>query len=148
LKVCARKFKNGSVCSERIQTGLQATLGYSRKAQVLFDCSVIQTYRRRTIVRLLLLFLLLIIRRIRRSRQPKRAFWVRPIYQRRVELGEYHNLIQEMRLQDNESFFRYFRMIPSQFDRLLDLVGPSIMYQDTRWRQCITAGQRLAITLR
>ena len=100
------------------------------------------------IVRLLLLFLLLIIRRIRRSRQPKRAFWVRPIYQRRVELGEYHNLIQEMRLQDNESFFRYFRMIPSQFDRLLDLVGPSIMYQDTRWRQCITAGQRLAITLR
>ena len=74
--------------------------------------------------------------------------WVRPIFRRRQQQGEYHNLVQEMRLQDTESFFKYFRMVPQQFDRLLQMVGPSITYQDTKWRKSVSAGERLAITLR
>ena len=35
--------------------------------------------------------------------------------------GEYHRLVQEMRLQDIKSFLRYFRMTPQQFNRLLRL---------------------------
>ena len=74
--------------------------------------------------------------------------WIRPIFRRRHQQGEYHNLVQEMRLQDTESFFKYFRMVPHQFDRLLQMVGPSITYQDTKWRKSVSAGERLAITLR
>ena len=61
---------------------------------------------------LLLLFLLLKVRKLRKSkckenichRPPK--FWVRNIFKKREELGEYHHLIQEMSINDREYFFR------------------------------------------
>ena len=74
--------------------------------------------------------------------------WVRPIFRRRLQLGEYHHLVQEMRVGDTESYIRYFRMDPRQFDQLLKFVGPKISKLDTNWRKSISAGERLAITLR
>ena len=79
--------------------------------------------------------------------RPKRL-WVRSIFKCRTTKGEYHSLIEEMRLSDHESFFRYFHMTPERFSHLLSLVGPSIRCQDTRFRQAIPPGERLAITLR
>ena len=55
-----------------------------------------------------------IIRRRRRRKRPKR-FWVRDIF--RLQ-SEYHNLLQEMRLSDEESHFKYIRMSPERFDLL------------------------------
>ena len=81
------------------------------------------------------------------GRRPRRM-WVRSIFLRRRMQGEYHNLVQEMRLEDVESFFRYFRMVPQQFDTLLHLVAPHICKKDSRWRESISSGERLAITLR
>ena len=57
------------------------------------------------------LLLLIILRRRRRrrlqskKRKPKR-FWVRDIYLRRKELGEYYNLVRELRLGDREFYYR------------------------------------------
>ena len=55
--------------------------------------------------------ILLLRRRCRRRRSlaalptpPK--FWVRDIFEKREELGEFHTLVQEMRNSDRESFFR------------------------------------------
>ena len=56
-----------------------------------------------------------------KSTRISRRMWVRAIFKKRWQQGEYHHLVQEMRLQDIESFFRYFRMTPQQFDRLLRL---------------------------
>ena len=61
---------------------------------------------------LLLLFLLLKVRKLRKSkckenirrRPPK--IWVRNIFKKREEFGEYHHLIQEMSINDKEYFFR------------------------------------------
>ena len=39
-------------------------------------------------------------------------------------------------------------MSPERFEHLLQLVGPKITKQDTRFRKCIPAGERLALTLR
>ena len=49
----------------------------------------------------------------------KRSIWVRPIFIRRRQQGDYHNLLQEMRLSDPESHFRYLRMSKETFDCLL-----------------------------
>lgn len=61
------------------------------------------------------LLLLIILRRRRRrrlqlkKRKPKR-FWVRDIYLRRKELGEYYNLVKELRLGDREFYYRFVHL--------------------------------------
>ena len=56
-------------------------------------------------------------------RRGERRVWVRPIFTQRVQQGEYHNLLQEMRLSDPESHFRYLRMSKERFDFLLGKVN-------------------------
>ena len=72
-------------------------------------------------------------------RKRARLLWVREIFQRRTEMGEYHALISEMRLVDHESFYRYFYMTPQH--NLLSLVGPLITHQATGMRSPISAGE-------
>ena len=69
---------------------------------------------------------LLIILSRRRPKKRKRSVWVRPIFSRRREQGEY-NLLQELRLSDPESHFRYLRMSRERFDCLVALVS-SLLY--------------------
>ena len=97
--------------------------------------------------RRLLLLLLLMLRR-RRAKRPRRRTWVREIFKRRQTRGEYHSLITEMRLGDQESFYQYFHMTREKFSLLLSEIGPSITRQNTNFRQAIPPGERLAITLR
>ena len=91
--------------------------------------------------------LLLILRRRRLARRAKRC-WIKKINRSRLLKGEYHSLIQEMRLSDHESFYKYFRMTPQRFDHLLSLVGPLISHQETKFRAPVSASERLAVTLR
>ena len=60
------------------------------------------------------LLLVLLLRRCRRrmrkivaTARTKHKFWIINIYQNRDELGEYHRLVQELKLGDREYFFRY-----------------------------------------
>ena len=73
---------------------------------------------------------------------------MRKINIKRSKKGEYHALIQEMRLSDQESFYKYFRITPARFDELLRIVGPEITRQHTNFRSPISPGERLAVTLR
>lgn len=58
------------------------------------------------------LLLLIMYRRRRRRRRAIMAartepkFWVRPIFAKREQLGEFHTLVQEMRTGDREKFFK------------------------------------------
>ena len=36
----------------------------------------------------------------------RKMFWVRQIFAKREQLGEFHTLVQEMRTSDRESFFK------------------------------------------
>jgi hypothetical protein len=80
------------------------------------------------------------------NKKQKRRWWVRPINQNRRQQGDYHNLIQEMRLGDPEMFFNYTRLTVEQFDEVLACVSPVITKNS--YREPICAGARLAITLR
>ena len=73
---------------------------------------------------------------------------MRKINIKRREKGEYHALIQEMRLSDQDSFYKYFRMSPQRFDHLLGIVGPELTRQPTNFRSPISPGATLAVTLR
>ena len=80
-------------------------------------------------------------------RRRVRRCWVHPILRKRLQRGEYHVLVQELRL-DDELFLQYFRMSKGHFDELLGKVGPLITKADTRMRLSIGPAERLAICLR
>ena len=69
-----------------------------------------------------LLLLLAISRRRRRKRKRKRRLWIRPIFTKQKQQGEYLNLLHEIRLSDPESHFRYLRMSWERFDSVLEMV--------------------------
>ena len=41
-------------------------------------------------------------------KRKKKSTWVQQIFLQRIEQGVYHNLLQEMRVNDRESNFRLF----------------------------------------
>uniref|UniRef100_A0A3B3T7F3 Zgc:194221 n=1 Tax=Paramormyrops kingsleyae TaxID=1676925 RepID=A0A3B3T7F3_9TELE len=79
-------------------------------------------------------------------RRRRRSVWVHQILHARQQLGEYHRLVQELRL-DDDRFQRYFRLDRDQFDNLLSKVGPQIARHDTNYRRAIEPAERLAICL-
>lgn len=102
--------------------------------------------------RKLLLFLLYIKKKKKREKRnlniSQRKYWVHPILRLKQQQGDWNNLIYEMRLQGDETFFSYMRMTSTMFDTLLAKVGPSITKMETNWRIPIPAAARLAMTIR
>ena len=77
-----------------------------------------------------------------------RRWYVRPLNLPRVERGEFHSLVQDMRdLEDAEVHKRYFRMDSVAFDDLLRRVSPLITHERTH-RFTVSPAQRLSLTLR
>ncbi|XP_044746127.1 uncharacterized protein LOC123307766 [Coccinella septempunctata] len=77
----------------------------------------------------------------------RRRFWVRPIFERRRELGAGQTLVEEMKLNPDNNIYNFFRMNASLFHNLLELVGPQLQRSDL-CRAPINPQTRLAITLR
>ena len=84
----------------------------------------------------------------RRRRRRNRKVWIRDWIKDRPKKGVYHQLVQELRLSDINSYRNFLRMDAATFDELLSKVGPLITYQDTIMRKAISPGERLALTLR
>lgn len=61
--------------------------------------------------------------------------------------SEYHVLVRELEIFDNEYFFKMFRMSPQKFEFLLSWVAPSIMKSSLR-RSVASPAERLCVTLR
>ena len=93
-----------------------------------------------------MLLMALFLRRRRRKRKRQHRFWVRDIIARRSEVGDY-NLFTEMHDHDHESFGRYCRMSPVQFDYILSILHETLSKEVTG-RIPITASERLALTIR
>ncbi|XP_052131636.1 putative nuclease HARBI1, partial [Frankliniella occidentalis] len=83
--------------------------------------------------------------RLANRRQLKR-WHVRPIFQDREIYGAWFSLIPLMKEADTDEYYRFFRMTPDCFDWLLEQVSPFITKKSNR--KSISAGERLAITLR
>lgn len=78
----------------------------------------------------------------------KKRFWVRKLYQERNQKGEFAILIKDLRLYDQQLFFQYFRMSPTDMETLLCWIAPLILKKDTRMREPIQPNERLCVTMR
>ena len=90
--------------------------------------------------------LLLLSRRMKKDKY-KKSFWIRKLYQERKTKGEFYLLVQDLRLFDDELFFRYFRMNASKFEELLLMVAPKIK-KNCVSRDCIGPTEMLCVTMR
>ncbi|MDF4985910.1 hypothetical protein P3581_23460, partial [Vibrio parahaemolyticus] len=59
----------------------------------------------------------------RLSADKQRSVWVHETLKKRLDHGEYHQLVQELLLHEG-CFQAYFRMTQGQFDNLLSIAGP------------------------
>ena len=78
-------------------------------------------------------------KRVRR----KRTEWVKPWIAARDQKGTYQNLLNELLLQDKESYRNYLRMNTATFDELLAQVGPAITKKTTCMRIPISPERNL-----
>ena len=69
--------------------------------------------------------LLLLALHRRRRRNGYGRSWVHDINLSRAEKGEFYNLVQDLR-KDEDRFFTYFRMTIQEYDHLVDLLHPVI----------------------
>lgn len=76
----------------------------------------------------------------------KKRYWVAPIFEDRKLHGFYHAIFPNIILEDS-TFKNYFRMSATQFEDLLQIVGPHLNKQ-TCFREPISAPECLCLTLR
>lgn len=62
---------------------------------------------------------LMLLARGRRRR--RKRFWIHPTLQRRLALGEYRRLVQELKMAKDERCRTYFRLTQLKFQDLLDI---------------------------
>ena len=91
--------------------------------------------------------IVLVLRRRRRRRRNRRV-WTRQWILNRGAHGAFHQLMNEIRALDTNSYRYFVRMDAATFEDLLQVIAPRITYQDTNMRQAVSPGERLAVTLR
>ena len=135
--------------------------------------AVVQWHSRRVAACSLLLFYVN-RRRRNRKRWTNRKVWTKPFISRNLSLvscrSSVGNLsvncwptvdrqsvegscssqlpVQKLRAEDAAAFKHFLRMDQNCFDELLEMVKPQKQKQDTNMRKSITAGKKLALTLR
>ena len=72
--------------------------------------------------------------------QKKKRFWVRKLYTKRLQKGEFHLLVRDLRLHDHEYFFKYFGMSPTVFEEL-SFVSPITVKQSTAMHNPISPSE-------
>lgn len=78
------------------------------------------------------------------KRYKKKRWWVRNYLSQRESRD---NILRDLRMFDG-SFVNFTRMTSTDFEVLLEMVGPAIAKQDTILRNAVGPDIRLAITLR
>lgn len=81
-----------------------------------------------------------------RRRRRRRKYWVHP-YIRRNKRRRLFIAARELRQNDGK-FHAFYRMSKESFQELLRVVAPFLHKQNTVMRECISAEERLLITLR
>lgn len=84
----------------------------------------------------------------KKKRKPIRRWWQTQLYTSRTTYGGQH-LLLDLKFQAISGLYKNFtRMSPTDFEFLINLVGPKVMRKDTKWRKAISVQERLAITIR
>ena len=120
----------------------------SKHTPICNMADIVQWHSQRRVAACVLLLFCVKRRRKNRKRWRKRLIWTKPYISRNPSLGVYNTLVQELRAEDTAAFKNFLRMDQNCFDELLEMVKPHIQKQDTNMRKSISAGEKLALTLR
>ena len=85
---------------------------------------------------------------IAKPKKKRKTCWVQPFLQRRLELGCFENLMQELKQETPELFENFTRTEYCLFQEIVEKVTPYIERQETQFRKPLPPGLRVAITLR
>lgn len=77
----------------------------------------------------------------------KRKYWMKEWLKKREKFS-HTVLLKEISLSEADDYKNYFRMSEKQFEKILEMVQPFLVRQDTIMRKCISVHERLALTLR
>jgi hypothetical protein len=87
---------------------------------------------------------------VKNKKRKQRRWWQTQLYKyisRSVYSGR--ELLLDLKFQEISGLYKNFtRMSPTDFEYLINLVGPKIARKDTRWRRAISIQERLAVTIR
>ena len=83
-----------------------------------------------------------------KKRRKPRSCWTRQWLANRPRFGQYEQLMTELRETDPDGFKAFQRLTPELWNEVYEKVAPRIERQTTVMREPISAGHRLAITLR
>ena len=75
-----------------------------------------------------------------------RTIWVHPLNEDWNYKGEFYVLYPDLRNYPAK-FFTMYRMSVSKFDKLLELLTPALLRQDTNYQTSISPEQRLILKL-
>ncbi|XP_067203329.1 uncharacterized protein [Linepithema humile] len=90
-----------------------------------------------------------LLRNKKKNKRKPRRYAVRPLNRKRHETGHFFSLMKDMLNieYDQEQFFKYTRCSPSQFNELLQLVGPKLQKDIRRNPFTLSPAHRLTLTL-
>ena len=71
------------------------------------------------------------------DRSKERKYWVHPINKKRKRLGEFHRLVKELQLTEDQKFKNYTRLSKEQFADVLEMVAHDIQKGSTNFREAI-----------
>ena len=82
--------------------------------------------------------------------KPKRKhrMWVKPWIMQRADKGAYTNIMADLYETDQPGFKNYLRMTPEFFEMLKERLVPRLTKRKTNWREPLSVGMKIAITLR
>ena len=73
--------------------------------------------------------------------------WVKPSLGRRINLGLYETLVQELRFEDESEYKKLLRMTPQDFQEILGLIQDDITKAKTNMRDSVPANMKLTVTI-
>ncbi|XP_031359284.1 protein ALP1-like [Photinus pyralis] len=82
-----------------------------------------------------------------KKRRRRRRWWMTSIFRDR-ENRNASELLLTLTQEDSGHFTNFSRMTATDFEELLQLIGPKIVKKDTYYREAIPAKERLSVTLR
>ena len=91
---------------------------------------------------------MLLLERFMVQRRRRRVVWVKPWLQRRHELGLSETLLEELAVEDAQTYKRLLGVDVPFFERLLGRIENRITKQDTQMRLALPPKLRLQVFLR
>jgi len=89
----------------------------------------------------------IILALLTKKKRVKRKEWIKDWIKKR-ELYSHCNLLNEIRFTYTEDYKNYFRMSEDKFEKLLNMIRPYLLRQNTNMRNCLSVEERLSVTLR